>query len=301
MCHTLLSLASCWFLPGQAPYQLLSLAEAAVAALRPNSTAAKAAAAAAAAEGAAQQAADAEQPGAFLQTHRARLVLVSQMPLAQLLERLPDLSAGAAAAAAGGGVGRQPGGAAGQALKDCPSIALPALRARASDIGPLAVAAGQATAALRGYQSIELTDAAEKQLTSYDFPGNEAELKGLVHRAIMLHPAAAANADCSCGCDNTSSCSDCSGSAHAPCGGGSCDGHQKQGCVLVLDAPDFWAATGVADRGRIDMLEVLPGIRQFVLNTGGPLERAQLEEEISRARLWLRMHPPVAALAASAG
>jgi hypothetical protein len=38
--------------------------------------------------------------------------------------------------------------------------------------------------------------------------------------------------------------------------------------VLVLDAQDFWAATGAADRGRIDMLEVLPGIRQFVLNTG---------------------------------
>lgn len=98
-----------------------------------------------------------EQPGSFLRDHRTRLVLISQLSLTQLAQQLSlealSPSAGATAALA--------------AFKDCPSIALPALRARPSDVCMLAVAAGQATATLRGYGSIELTDAAQMQVGSH--------------------------------------------------------------------------------------------------------------------------------------
>jgi len=38
--------------------------------------------------------------------------------------------------------------------------------------------------------------------------------------------------------------------------------------VLTLDAGDFWAATGDADRARMDVLKLLPGLRKYVLETG---------------------------------
>lgn len=146
-------------------------------------------------------------------------------------------------------------------------IAVPALRQRSPDIVPLAIAAGTSAASQRGYGAVSLTPAAAKQLTSYAFPGNEAELKGLVKRAVMLHPLA----------DSAGSLSSCP--------------------TLTLDADDFWSATQVgtaaascravlclchkpcltaillpllqaADRGRLDALEVFPWIRTLLLDTG---------------------------------
>jgi hypothetical protein len=216
----------------------------------------------------------AELPGSFLLAHRTRLVLVSQLPLAQLLEQIPPT-----ALLAGAAVGQL--GPVGPGLRDCPAIALPALRARPSDIGPLAVAAGRSTAALRGYQGIQLTDAAEMQLTSYDFPGNEAELLGLVQRAVMLHPPAPTAAGASiygsmdsalCSCDGgcvSGTSSSCDGTGMGACDSvGACGTAAASGPVLTLDAGDFWAATGDADRGRVDVLEVLPWLRRYILDTG---------------------------------
>lgn len=228
-----------------------------------------AAAGAAGAESAASTT-EAELPGSFLVAHRTRLVLVSQLPLAQLLDQLPPTALLVGAAGQPGKVGA--------GLRDCPSIALPALRARPSDIGPLAVAAGRSTAVLRGYQGIQLTDAAEMQLTSYDFPGNEAELQGLVQRAVMLHPPAPSAAGPSvygsmdsalCSCDGGCVSSTGSSSCDMGCGStGACSTAATSGPVLTLDAGDFWAATGDADRGRVDVLEVLPWLRKYILDTG---------------------------------
>lgn len=263
----------------QAPARLLALADAAIAALLPVGASKSPLPAAAAAA-----APTTEHAGSFLKAHRTRLVLVSQLPLAQLTQQLQELPGAAPEAAAS----PQPAATASLALglPHCRSIALSALRARSSDIGPLAVLSGQAAAWLRGYRSIMLTDAAEKQLTSYDFPGNEAELKGLVQRAVMLHPPAPTAASksygsgssldvsgCSCdgGCSGSSD-SGSDGSMAGCCGGpggcGSSSGEGVQAPVLVLDAGDFWAATGTADRARVDVLQVMPWLRKFVLDTG---------------------------------
>lgn len=205
--------------------------------------------------------------------------MIMQPTLAQLLQQLdqPGLPAVPASVS-------DPNQAAAYAgLRECPSIALPALRARSSDIGPLAVEAGQGLAALRGYHSIDLSEAATKQLTSYSFPGNEAELRGLVQRAIMLHPPAptaaaraAARASCASLDSPGCSCDGPGGSSHScsSSDGGSLDGQMrgKGSCgsepVLTLDAQDFWAATGDADRARLDVLELMPWMRRFILNTG---------------------------------
>jgi len=253
------------FLTLQAPYSLLALADAAVANLDPqqNPPAAEvptAAAAAAAAEAAAR-------PGSFLKAHRTRLVLVSQPTLTQLLQQLQE----SAAAAAGDST---PAPAAFASLKKCPSIAVPALQARPSDIGPLAIAAGQGTACLRGYSGIQLSAAALQQLTSYPFPGNEAELKGLVQRAIMLHaPAPGARSVSSFesslySCDGEECCSSRGRVDGGCCSEGGCSTGEPTAPVLTLEAADFWAATGKADRARMDVLELFPWLKRFILGTG---------------------------------
>jgi len=132
------------------------------------------------------------------------------------------------------------------------------------------VAAGQATGALRGYQGIQLTAAAQQQLTSYEFPGNEAELQGLVQRAIMLHPPASAPAAEAAGAAAGAEAAARSWNNAYPVNSWdevACD--QVERPVLVLDVGDFWAATGDADRGRVDVLEVLPWLRRYILDTGG--------------------------------
>ena len=223
-------------------------------------------------------------PGAFLAAHKTRLVLTSQPTLTQLLQQLQQQQDDPHLAQQGPGAmlphfcsSDVPVKAVLSGLRQCPSIAISALRARSSDIGPLAVAAGQSTASLRGYQRVELSELALKQLTSYDFPGNEAELSGLVQRAIMSHPPAAQMASqssldghsCSSNGSHSPSCSsDGGGSVEGCCGMRGC-GSEVEAPVLTLDAGDFWAATGGADRARVDVLEVMPWLRKFVLNTGG--------------------------------
>lgn len=251
----------------QSSAKLLALASAAVSNLLPGASSGAASAptaadAADAAAGTAGTASAAHQPGALLKAQRTRLILFSQLPLVQLLDSLP-------AAASPESQGNCQLG-----LKGCPSIALPALRARSSDIPLLAVAAGHATAALRGYSGIRLTASAEMQLTSYEFPGNEAELQGLVQRAIMLHPPAAAAAVV------TGS----TGLQAPPCiwegeedesgvASSAAEGQGSRQPLLTLDGGDFWAATGDADRGRVDVLEVLPWLRKYILETGEAVSR----------------------------
>ena len=38
------------------------------------------------------------------------------------------------------------------------------------------------------------------------------------------------------------------------------------GSILVLDAVDFWSATGAADRGRVDIMSQWPWLRQLLLD-----------------------------------
>lgn len=110
-----------------------------------------------------------------------------------------------------------------------------------------------AEAELRGYGSVTLTSEAVKQLTGYHFPGNEDELEGLVQRAVMLHPAAAAATSPS----NRNSTSLGAYSLDTAC----------DGPMLVLDQDEFWAATEDADRERVDVLELLPWLRPYLLDT----------------------------------
>lgn len=249
----------------QSSAQFLALASAAVSILLP--AASSGAASAPAAAGPAGAAGAAQQPGSFLKAHRTRLILISQLPLVQLLDSLP-----AAASSKPQGDHQQLG------LKGCPSIALPALRARSSDIPLMAVAAGRATAALRGYSGICLTASAEMQLTSYEFPGNESELQGLVQRAIMLHPPAAGAAAAAVAGSSTLEAPPCSweGEEEGESGAASAAAEGQAGSrqpLLTLDGGDFWAATGDADRGRVDVLEVLPWLRKYILETGERLSR----------------------------
>jgi hypothetical protein len=195
------------------------------------------------------------EAGSFLRSHRTRLILVSQLPLGQLLAH----QSGPAE------LHSEP------SLRDCPSIALPALRARSSDIPLLAVAAGQATAVLRGYSGVQLTAAAEQQLTSYGFPGNEAELQGLVQRAIMLHPPAPpATSALSAPLSSSSATAGWHAGGIEVLGVETAQGSVQAagGHVLLLECGDFWAATGDADRGRVDVLEVMPWLRKYILDTG---------------------------------
>jgi hypothetical protein len=198
-------------------------------------------------------AAGAALPGKLLQQHNTRLALVSQLPLLQLLDELRQLQQ------------QQPGTAAAapvwQGLAGCHAIAVPPLRARASDIVPLALQSGCTFAALRGYSGgVQLSEAAANQLTSYGWPGNEAELTGAIQSAIMRYPSVAAGLS-SRSCSSLCSSMD-GGCASSGNGGGSTDAP-----VLVLDAGDFWLATQQADRARIDVLEVFRFLRAF-LNTG---------------------------------
>lgn len=265
-----------FFVTLQAPYSLLALADVAIANLDPQQN--HPAAAMPAADAAAEVAA---QPGSFLKAHRARLVLVSQPTLTQLLQQLQET---AAATAAAGDSTPAPGAFA--SLKKCPAIAVPPLQARPSDIGPLAIAAGQGTACLRGYKGIQLSAAALQQLTSYPFPGNEAELKGLVQRAIMLHaPAPGARSVSSfesplCSCDGEECCSSHGRVDGGCCGKGGCSTGEPTAPVLTLEAGDFWAATGKADRARMDVLELFPWLKRFILGTGEEFDPAltQIQE-----------------------
>ncbi|HTB88736.1 MAG TPA: sigma-54 dependent transcriptional regulator, partial [Steroidobacteraceae bacterium] len=65
------------------------------------------------------------------------------------------------------------------------SLRLPALRERRGDILPLARRAMQACAR-PGQAALSMTLAAERKLTSYDWPGNARELNNIVQRAAWL-------------------------------------------------------------------------------------------------------------------
>jgi hypothetical protein len=41
-----------------------------------------------------------------------------------------------------------------------------------------------------------------------------------------------------------------------------------------LDAGDFWAATGNADRARVNVLELMPWLKKYILDTGAPVYHA---------------------------
>ncbi|WIA18804.1 hypothetical protein OEZ85_003487 [Tetradesmus obliquus] len=243
----------------QAPRQLLALIDAAVAVL---------AAAAATAEthgsgqppAAAAAAAAAAAPGSFLQAHAARLVLLSQLPASQLQGRLRGLAPHDATATAAQHASAAAAAAAAAGLSGIKAISVPPLRARASDIAPMAVQAALPDALLRGYAAVQLTDAAELQLAGYHWPGNEVELECLVQRAVLLHPQAPNNSGSNCDCGSSSSSSSSSGSSSGieSCGD----------AVLTLDAADFWPAAEEADRHRIDILELLPWLKPLMLDTG---------------------------------
>jgi hypothetical protein len=133
----------------------------------------------------------------------------------------------------------------------------------------MARAAGQATAVLRGYNGVQLTPAAEKQLTSYEFPANEAELQGLVQRAIMLHPPAPpATSALPAAAKAKEEGSLAGGFEFLRMGTNQGSAQAAGGHVLVLESGDFWAATGTADRERVDVLEVMPWLRKCILDTG---------------------------------
>lgn len=245
----------------QAPVELLALADAAVATLS------KQTAATAAAHAEAAPAAELVPPGSLLLSCHTRLVLVSQLPLGQLVKHLQDCySCNAGAPLAGLPQPGVPG------LSRCSSIAVPPLRARASDIVPLALQAAATAAVLRGYADVQLTETAALQLSSYDFPGNEIELQGVMQRAVMLHPVAPACSSMtscsSCGDENnyaTAGTQRCNGSTGS-CGSLSCDSALAgvAGSVLVLDACDFWQASNDAERHRLDVLELIPWFRPLL-------------------------------------
>jgi hypothetical protein len=157
---------------------------------------------------------------------------------------------------------------------------MPPLRTRASDIAPLALQAAEGAARLRGYGGVALSEAAAKRLTAYAFPGNVAELRGLVTRAVMLHPPASTSSTSS-----ASSVSACSGAGqHDKCTDGvGCGCSSEPGTasstspacckqaaspVLVLQEGDFWGAFQEADKGRLDVLELLPWLRSVLLDSG---------------------------------
>jgi hypothetical protein len=142
----------------QAPRQLLALIAAAAQLLATNTAPTPAAAAAAA------------PPCTSLQACRTRLVLLSQLSASQLQQQLSAdvagaaLSADSAAAAAAATAAAAAAAAEAAGFSSIKSIAVPPLRARASDIAPMALQAALPEAVLRGYTAVELTDAAELQL-----------------------------------------------------------------------------------------------------------------------------------------
>jgi hypothetical protein len=170
---------------------------------------------------------------------------------------------------------------AGFGFSRCSCIAVPPLRARASDILPLALHAATASAALRGYARVELSHAAQLQLQGYDFPGNTEELQGLMPRAVMLHPVSnsyrspntslsSSSSEYSLGCSSRSdtcsgSCkgeSTSNGSSKARCGGGGCStAAAAAGEVLLLDTGDFYGVAVSADRQRHDVMTLLRWMR----------------------------------------
>lgn len=183
------------------------------------------------------------QAGTLLKVFHTRLVLISRGPALTLVQKLEQQQqqpqhqqdspastsrhAPAAAASMSGGLARMT------------VIAIPPLRARSSDVAPLALQAAAVQAAKRGYNSVKLTDAAVRSLTSYKFPFNEAELEALVQRAVMLHPAA----------PPISPVTSHTQSLGMPAAGGmihhttSSKPHQSSPQLhpaLVLDAADFW-------------------------------------------------------------
>jgi hypothetical protein len=147
----------CYTASKQAPIQLLALIDAAIATLARAATPDS-------------QAAGAEAPaGSFLQACRTRLVLLSQLPASQLQQQLlhdqtADENSNSTHPAESTSDQQTPAAAAAAGFAGIKSIAVPPLRARASDIAPMALQAALPEALLRGYTAVELTDAAELQL-----------------------------------------------------------------------------------------------------------------------------------------
>lgn len=68
------------------------------------------------------------------------------------------------------------------------TVALPPLRARGGDIRLMAATFAARFAAMQGLPSPLIDPATETLLTSYEWPGNVAELQDAMHRAVLLSP-----------------------------------------------------------------------------------------------------------------
>jgi len=68
------------------------------------------------------------------------------------------------------------------------TVALPPLRARGGDIRLLAATFAARFAAMQCLPSPMIDPATETLLTSYEWPGNVAELQDAMHRAVLLSP-----------------------------------------------------------------------------------------------------------------